>query len=407
MEESDQSFEPPQAEDQLTVMQAAEQKVSRMIGNIDPAVKKHPDLYHRVVKRIKQEHPLSGRPRGRWGDSSLSQQFNGWVRTAGENDKPSLESLFAMLAAHSVLCKSTTDKFSLEVQKRGLKEWAHEQLKLAKDQAGKKGRPKKKAKKIKVEATETVSAVASIQSLKDIPLPSIERDPDTEIHSSPVLRPSCVVGTIPSPKPLVEKRAEPHTSQHFAVGPAPKRHKEADEPVERRPSKMTDTATQTDNEEPSVSVPDLLSALTGAVSTLQETFTASTEALKMTFQETVSEQTKAMTQVFPTVIRETVQEAVSEEAARQRGDPLLRPQGARLSTYEVARPRPTLGGYEPLTTPARRGPALRTEIEYEDGSVVEQRLVGRRAAAVMQQEPEGVVNLSAYRYFPDGQGRRL
>lgn len=376
-----------------------------MIANIDPAVKKHPDLYDRVAARLRREH--HGRNYGRWGDSSLAQQFNGWVKTAEDDGKPGLESFFAMLAAHGVLCKSTQDRFSLEVEKRGLMDWAREQLQPAKDRTGKKDRSKKKSKKIKVEVTETSSPAEPIQSAKDIPLQSIESDPVPDSFTLPGLRPSCGATTVPSPEPPAKKQPEPYTSQHFAVEPAPKRHKATHEPAERQATTMIHAATQTDPEMPPVWVPPLLSDFTDAVSGLTEAFPGLTEALRTSFQDAISQQTEVLTQIMPETIKATIQEAIVEEAARQRGDQIFQPAATRLPVVEMARPRSTYVKYEPQATPARRVTTLRTDIEYEDPHVMEARLVSRRGATGMGQESEGFVNLAAFRYLPDGQGRRL
>ncbi|KAF7560830.1 hypothetical protein G7046_g3324 [Stylonectria norvegica] len=351
-------------------IKAMEEKI---ISGIHPEVKEHPELYEDIVDEIKD---LEVSRHTTWSTTPCYKQFLRWLETAGEQDRPELKTTLCWFAAHKAFkgrsnCRSN-DKFRAEIESRGLKSWAMQQLKKTKvGEESKGGGVEKVRQVVKMEpndgddddddddqpSTETVSQIDSRRAAADKALPTIElesppasfklapfryrpeQDPASQrVNPVPLKRAAPLPSaTLSVAAPLQSaalpvaairkeattlKRAAPETSQDDSDAASPKRVPDDSGPASKH-MKLSDETRPTEvaTADVSVQTDDTIFrdwALQLISKDVQQ------EAKEKASQEAFSTQARMLTDTLTSAIKTTVvtvKQTLSEELGIQRTEP--------------------------------------------------------------------------------------
>ncbi|CAM1502450.1 Fc.00g044340.m01.CDS01 [Cosmosporella sp. VM-42] len=384
------------AEDSL-LQETRERHVAESILNIIPEAKAHPDLYNRVVKRISEAN--FGRCRT-WSDYQPIKHFYGWALTAGENDKPDLEILISLLAVHRTLAHTTNDKFAIEVENRGLKEWVAKKLRSLKGEGQseeltkREKRRKKKKPTVKVENSEEVEEgviQGTKRAIEESIIHTIERD-----LTSP--RNGFLPKAQPVPKFITASPKEPYQCQPVPEPQAAIGAPTADnEPAKRQRTEYLPPPRRIANCDNSAQTDEAM-----LHSWVLQNLSKFVKPIKEAFEDVVAAQTETLTRTVPNGLQNAIQQAVAAEANRQRNAQIAPPRAQRngpLANLGTRRQQqPYLDGHHP--GPARppatpRGPA------YDEGMRGD-----RRGRANWAPEGERVMDFQEYEYRPEALSRR-
>ena len=280
-------------------MRVRENQIARVVQNIDPRVKKHTELYNRVVLQLQELK--RGRCRT-WGETSLSKEFHSWARIAHADDKPNLDAMIALFAAHGTLSTTSSDKFSTIVEKRHLRQWVEEELRLLDQQAGtEEASAKKGTKAVKAEAKvdDILMALGVNQSgNQEVILPSIEQDPPAMQHAHSKIKAKRQRVISPESDSGSDSSHEDSPEELMAVVPT-KRHKTNHENVQ--PAR--DANMQTDNNllpnTVSEAISDMAQTIISSNSKVAESIaTAIKDGVSTAIKDGMAQQTESLKSIF-------------------------------------------------------------------------------------------------------------
>ncbi|KAJ4190263.1 hypothetical protein NW755_005405 [Fusarium falciforme] len=143
------------------ILKALRKEEKRIIRCILPEAKKHPELYEKVIAKIRSSK--ISQPK-RWRESGFIRNFIGWLALTNKGARPELEDAVAVLAIFDCYSSNAPSNFRTALASHGLREWAIRELKdrLASTEQGSPKTPRTPPKPPKVKQ-ETI-------------LPSIEFD---------------------------------------------------------------------------------------------------------------------------------------------------------------------------------------------------------------------------------------
>ncbi|KAJ4202516.1 hypothetical protein NW767_005885 [Fusarium falciforme] len=143
------------------ILKALRKEEKRIIRCILPEAKKHPELYEKVIAKIRSSK--ISQPK-RWRESGFIRNFIGWLALTNKGARPELEDAVAVLAIFDCYSSNAPSNFRTALTSHGLREWAIRELKdrLASTEQGSPKTPRTPPKPPKVKQ-ETI-------------LPSIEFD---------------------------------------------------------------------------------------------------------------------------------------------------------------------------------------------------------------------------------------
>lgn len=114
------------------ILKALRKEEKRIIRCILPEAKKHPELYEKVIAKVRSSK--ISRPK-RWRESGFIRNFIGWLALTNKGARPDLEDAVAVLAIFDCYSSNTPSNFRTALASHGLREWAIRELKdrLARD----------------------------------------------------------------------------------------------------------------------------------------------------------------------------------------------------------------------------------------------------------------------------------
>lgn len=368
-------------EDPTTTRQKERARKLRLIKqNIDPLLKRNSPLYELVEQRI--ETLTSGRCRT-FGETNMSKDFAGWLRTAGPDDKPKLEVMLALFAAWDALASVRNDTFGREVEKRKLREWAREQLRIINGEKPTAKSSQKGRKTVKVENDEGSAEMGVNQRNQNTILPSVERDSDTPARTLPNLRPGqerLTSSEFESPARTVQ--VSKFSQATFA--PATKRQRVDNIPT--KPEKtFADAKIQTDEEHLPGWAPELINDFT--------------KSIQGAFITALTRHGDVISETFPERLKGVIQDAVADEAARYQAEQSNRSRARMQPSMEIDR-RPAYVVYENPAMPPARGSGYDRFPQHEAPRAMETRYVDQRVGSVIQPLEEAVMDIRAFKYVP-------
>jgi hypothetical protein len=134
------------------ILKALRKEEKRIIRCILPEAKKHPELYEKVIAKVRSSK--ISRPK-RWRESGFIRNFIGWLALTNKGARPDLEDAVAVLAIFDCYSSNTPSNFRTALASHGLREWAIRELKdrLASTEQGSPETPRTppKAPKVKQE----------------------------------------------------------------------------------------------------------------------------------------------------------------------------------------------------------------------------------------------------------------
>ncbi|EEU46761.1 uncharacterized protein NECHADRAFT_77477 [Fusarium vanettenii 77-13-4] len=108
------------------VLKALRDEERRMIRFILPEAKKHPEVYAKVIAKIKSSKIRDPR---RWRESGFIRNFIGWLAMTNKDARPDLEDAIAVLAIFDCYSSNAPSKFRTSLVEHGLRVWATRKLK--------------------------------------------------------------------------------------------------------------------------------------------------------------------------------------------------------------------------------------------------------------------------------------
>lgn len=111
------------AADIAKALRDEEKRISRCIL---PETKKHPELYKKVMAKIRLSK--ISQPK-RWRESNFMRNFMGWLAMTNNGARPDLEVAIAVLAIFDCYSSNAPSKFRTRLAKHGLRDWATRELK--------------------------------------------------------------------------------------------------------------------------------------------------------------------------------------------------------------------------------------------------------------------------------------
>ncbi|KAI8721832.1 hypothetical protein NCS52_00325700 [Fusarium sp. LHS14.1] len=108
------------------VYKALRDEERRMIRFILPEAKKHPEVYAKVIAKIKSSKIKDPR---RWRESGFIKHFIGWLALSSKDARPDLEDAIAVLAIFDCYSSNAPSKFRTSLAEHGLRGWAIRTLK--------------------------------------------------------------------------------------------------------------------------------------------------------------------------------------------------------------------------------------------------------------------------------------
>ncbi|KAF7552780.1 hypothetical protein G7Z17_g4071 [Cylindrodendrum hubeiense] len=352
------------------------------IENILPEARNDPNLYQRIVKKLRETGV--GRCQ-KWGQYQLTNRFYQWAEFAPDEERPTMEFFLTILAAHGALARSRNDKFFHETKRRGLIEWAREQL-----------QPKtptvtKEQHHSNTSSTKSPSTRVSQESRGSVH-PSIKQSETTpEQHSKRSIQKSVMVPSIqdsrqltsPFPSaPSLKRKMPSHFEQDACQEPkvAYTHYKPHRVPVPTR-----DVATQTDKTDELVNArtQEMIDNIVGAVTT--------------TFTDALARQTGTLTAYLPAAVRQAFQQDVADEVSRQQ------PRVIRPVEMEMAVARPNYPTYASARAQSQVYDVV--DCQYEDVQTVGGR--GRGLATFVATGVDRVLGVEAFRFTRGPEQRRF
>ncbi|UPK97114.1 hypothetical protein LCI18_008049 [Fusarium solani-melongenae] len=120
---SETSSKAPAATDPLKVLRQEEKRIIRCIL---PGAKNHPELYEKVIARIRSSK--ISQPK-KWRESGFIRNFMGWLALTKNSARPNLEDAIAALAIFDCCASKAPSNFRTALADHGLREWAIRKLK--------------------------------------------------------------------------------------------------------------------------------------------------------------------------------------------------------------------------------------------------------------------------------------
>lgn len=131
--EADHNGSPPKAPKTSSKASAADDvykalrdEERRMIRFILPEAKKHPEVYAKVIAKIKSSKIRDQR---RWRESGFIRDFTGWLAMTNKDARPNLEDAIAVLAIFDCYSSNAPSKLRTSLAEHGLRAWAIRKLK--------------------------------------------------------------------------------------------------------------------------------------------------------------------------------------------------------------------------------------------------------------------------------------
>ncbi|KAH6981767.1 hypothetical protein BKA56DRAFT_615879 [Ilyonectria sp. MPI-CAGE-AT-0026] len=367
--------------------EAIRDKEALAISYILPEAKNDPDLYQRVIDK------LHGTGVGRcvtWSQYHCSHHFGSWAIVASDEERPSLEFFLTALAAHQALSRTSNDKFTNEVRRRGLILWARKKL-----------QPKalaavKNEKHHANRSPDESPTDGSSENGSDEAHPSIEQSkrqgkqggkwPSKHSPTPPSLQGSPQPASPFPPAPSLKRKRTAYFEPH--AGRTQKAVNSDHEP-HRAPVPTSNAATQTDNidEIANGRMEDIVNRAVEKVA----------DAMKKSFGEALAQQTRTLTEFLPMAVRQAFRQDVADEVARHQ------PRAMRPAEPEMALARPAYSAYPPSR--AQTQVYDMGEYQYEDVRTVGGR--GRGLTTIAAADLDRLVGLEAYRVTRGPEQRRF
>ncbi|KAF7552448.1 hypothetical protein G7Z17_g4320 [Cylindrodendrum hubeiense] len=366
----------------LEVIRAKEAEAVRCIL---PEAKNDPDLYQRVVNKL---HETGVGECHNWSDYRFSRWFYSWVSMQDKDERPPLEYLLTLLAAHQCLSHRHNDQFNQEVRRRGLIQWATEKLKppQTESEMSSPGVVKKEKRNgnSSPDSLGRTPVASRSQKSRETVLPSIEQHSKRPDQQSATVRSFQASPRAPlfHQDPSHKRKATPHFEREDGAR-GTKIYKPHYVAHQAKVS-TRDAATQTDDYTPEIA---------GKV----------VDIIKHTFGEGLARQTQSLTDFLPAVVRQAFQQDVADEVARQQPSSALQSLAMRPTETDVTLARPT---YMTYMTPIRAPSQAYEVVDYqrEDVHTVGGRGGGRGLTAIVTADLD---RLEAYRFTRGSNQRRL
>lgn len=108
------------------ILNALRKEEKRIIRCILPEAKKHPELYEKVIAKIRSSK--ISQPK-RWRESGYIRNFIGWLALTNKGARPDLEDAVTVLAIFDCYSSNAPSNLRTGLAEHGLREWAIRKLK--------------------------------------------------------------------------------------------------------------------------------------------------------------------------------------------------------------------------------------------------------------------------------------